>query len=68
MAMTKNESERQIKFVVFWERMANSGRIEVYAENQVQAMKKTGFWDMADKIRLTCYQVQGDAMVRGKAN
>ena len=48
--------------------MANSGVIEVYAENQVKAMQKTGFWNMADKIRLTCYQVQGDAMVTGKAN
>jgi hypothetical protein len=68
MAMTTRESDREVKFVVFWERIANSGIIEVYAENQVKAMQKTGFWDMADKIKLTCYQVQGDAMVTGKAN
>jgi hypothetical protein len=68
MAMTTRESDREVKFVVFWERIANSGLIEVYAENQVKAMQKTGFWDLADKIRLTCYQVQGDAMVTGKAN
>ena len=68
MAMTTRESDREVKFVVFWERIANSGLIEVYAENQVKAMQKTGFWDMADKIKLTCYQVQGDAMVTGKAN
>jgi hypothetical protein len=68
MAMTTRESDREVKFVVFWERIANSGLIEVYAENQVKAMQKTGFWDLGDKIRLTCYQVQGDAMVTGKAN
>ena len=68
MAMTTRESDREVKFVVFWERIANSGIIEVYAENQVKAMQKTGFWNMADKIKLTCYQVQGDAMVTGKAN
>jgi len=68
MAMTTRESDREVKFVVFWERIANSGIIEVYAENQVKAMQKTGFWDLADKIKLTCYQVQGDAMVTGKAN
>lgn len=68
MEMTTRESDRVVKFVVFWERIANSGIIEVYAENQVKAMQKTGFWDLADKIKLTCYQVQGDAMVTGKAN
>ena len=63
---TTNSNERKIKFVVFWERMANSGVIEVFASSHEEAIKYVGF--NPEYVKITVYQVEGEKFTIGKAN
>lgn len=62
--MTKNETERKIKFVIFWERTANSGIFETMASSHEEAVKKLGY--SAIYVKMTCYQINGEKYEVGK--
>lgn len=66
--ITTQEKERKIKFVIIWERIANSGICEIFASSPKEAMEKSGL-NFPDRILLTCYQVSGEAITNnGKRN
>lgn len=52
------------RYVVIWERLANSGIIEVEANTSREAMDKTGL--NKNFCKLTCYQIVGNACIDGK--
>ena len=53
------------RFVVFWERMANSGVIEIVARSKAQAIEFLGY-DPAF-VKMTAYRISGKRLVVGLA-
>lgn len=55
------------KFVVFWERMANSGIAEIEATCKAEAIKKMGL--NPKFVKMTCYEVDSwDKLEVGQMN
>ena len=63
--MTTNPDERRVKFVCFWERLANSGVQEIHAQD-MKAAEKLARECFGKFCKVTLYQVNGDGVSFGE--
>lgn len=54
------------KYVIFWERMANSGKIELLARSHADAINNLGM--NPDFVKVSCYEIIGNCVSIGKCN
>jgi hypothetical protein len=65
LRLTENEAERSVKFVCFWERLANSGLQEIYAPDMERALALAKEC-YGSHCKITVYQVVGDCIAYGQ--
>lgn len=62
--MTQDETKRKVRFVVFWQRLANSGVFECLASDGKDAIRQLGY--SPEYVEMRAYQISGEPVVIGK--